>query len=129
MAFATATASPIRRNLAGSQWTCQPCQGEQRLYWTVEARPDQDICLEEGEFQVTCRERGIRRIGRLTGRTRKISGYDFTAGRMAQIAFPTVELFEVDTVVEMVGELPVIVGRRGERLEGGTWYTSPNALA
>lgn len=129
MAFATATATPIRRDLSGSQWTCEPCDGKQRLHWTVEARPDHDILLEEGEFQVTCRDRGLRRIGRLTGRTRQMSAWDFQTNRMARIPFPTVELFDVDTVVEMVGELPVIVGRRGERIEGGTWYTSPNALA
>ncbi len=40
---------------------------------------------------------------------------------------PTIEVFDVDTVVAMVGDLPVIVGRRGERLKG-TWWTHSNAV-
>lgn len=131
MAFATSTSTPIRRCLTGSQWPCEPCDAsnKQRLYWVVENRPDHDILLEEGEFQVTCRERGIRRIGRLTGRTRKFAAWDFAKGYSTKVAFPTVELYDVDTVVEMVGDLPVIVGRRGERLKIGTWRVSPCALA
>lgn len=62
---------------------------------------------------------GLRRIGRFTGRRRWITS-SFQA--------PTIEVFDIDTVVEMVGNLPVIVGRRGERIKG-TWWTNPKALA
>lgn len=122
MTYATAVSTPVNRNYYGAQWSCDPCEGERRLWWTVEARPDHDILLEEGEFQITQRERGIRRIGVFTGRTRKIAG----GGNC--LPCPTIEVYDVDTVVEMVGDLPVIVGRRGARIPGGTWFTHPSAV-
>lgn len=118
MAYATTIFTPIRRDIACSRWSCEPCDHKQRLWWDIDVRPDHDILLEEGEFQISQRERGIRRIGVFTGRTRRIGG----------TPCPTLEVYDVDTVVEMVGDLPVIVGRRGERIPGGTWYTSPNAV-
>jgi hypothetical protein len=118
MAFATAVTTPITRRLDGAKFGASPCDSESRAVWDVMDRPDQEICLEEGEFQLTS-SRGSRLIGRFTGRTRNMRG----------AACPTIEVFQVDTVVEMVGDLPVLVGRRGQRLEGGTWWTSPKAVA
>jgi hypothetical protein len=119
MAFATAAATPINARLDGARYTAQPCEGKTRAWWEVQPRPDQDICLEGDEFQLSG-PYGQRLIARFTGRSRWINSTTFA---------PTLEVFDVATVVEMVGELPVMVGRRGERLEGGTWWTSPQAAA
>lgn len=119
MAFATATATPIAARLDGSRYTAQPCEGCTRAWWEVQVRPEQDICLEAGEFQLSG-PHGQRLIARFTGRSRWVNASTYA---------PTLEVYDVATVVEMVGDLPVLVGRRGERLEGGTWWTSPSALA
>ena len=120
MAFATATASPIRRPEFSRQFDCFPLEPGFRAVWTVDQRPDQEICLEEGEFQIST-PNGQRLIAKLTGRTRK-------ARRRSEGTLATCEVFRIDTVVEMVGELPVLVGRRGERVEGGTWGVHLTAL-
>jgi hypothetical protein len=117
MAYATAVTTPIASVLSGG-FTADPCGEKRGPWWDVKVRPDQDICLEEGEFMLKG-PRGLRRIARFTGRDRWITS-TFRA--------PTLEVFDVDTVVEMVGDLPVIVGRRGEKVKG-TWYTSPKAKA
>jgi hypothetical protein len=119
MAFATATTTPVAVRLDGMRFTAQPCEGKTRAWWEVLPRPEQDICLEDGEFQLTG-PYGQRMIGRFTGRRRWVNNNTCHA--------VTIEVFDIDTVVEMVGELPVMVGRRGERLEGGTWWTHRNAV-
>jgi len=60
---------------------------------------------------------GCRYIAKATGRTRWFGTW----------LVATLQVFEIDTVVEMVGELPVIVGRRGEKLPG-TWRTNLQAI-
>ena len=115
MAYATATATPIAQ-IYGSHWICEPTDPSDRRAWEIRRRPDQEICLEDGEFQING-PNGIRRIGRLTGRTRRIRG----------INCPTINLYDIDTVVEMVGEMPVIIGRAGDKLPG-TWWIYPNVL-
>lgn len=121
MAFATTVKTPIAYSPYSCRWVCSPCDRTDPRYsrwFEVKRRPDQEILLEEGEFQIDG-PHGTRYIGVFTGRTRAIGG-----GRC-----PTVEVYDIDTVVEMVGDLPVIVGRRGQRISGGTWYTSPQAKA
>lgn len=117
MAYATAATTPIA-SVVDCSYTADPCDEKRGAWWDVCRRPDQDVCLEEGEFMLKG-PRGLRRIARFTGRTRRI----YTGFRA-----PTMEVFDVSTVVEMVGELPVIVGRRGKRLPG-TWWTHPSAMA
>lgn len=120
MAFATATATPIRRPEFRRQFDCFPLEAGYCAVWTVDQRPDQEICLEPGEFQIST-PNGQRLIAKLTGRTRK-------ARRKSEGTLATCEVFQIETVVEMVGELPVLVGRRGERVEGGTWGVHLTAL-
>lgn len=115
MAYATSISTPVARRLDGARYGASPCDNSTKAWWDICYRPDQDICLEDGEFMLEG-PRGVRRIGRFTGRTRWIGNF----------CAATIEVYEVDTVVEMVGDLPVIVGRRGERLKG-TWWTHPNA--
>ena len=117
--YATACETPITR----SGFTANPCDkapdGRKRGWWgwwDILATAPHDICLEAGEF-VLEGNNGVRLIGCPTGRTRWF-GSTLTA---------TFNVFEIDTVVEMVGDLPVIVGRRGNRLPG-TWKTHPNAF-
>ncbi len=120
MIYATAARSPIAHILGGSQFTAEPCDSpakQRRQWWDVCERPDQDICLEDGEFQLSG-PHGFRRIARFTGRMRWVN-----SGTCA----PTIEVFDVETVVAMVGDLPVIVGCRGERIKG-TWWTHWNAV-
>lgn len=120
MAYATAVSSPITLRKDGFRFTAEPCDapGKQRkLWWDVLPRPEQDLCLEDGEFQLNG-PNGTRRIGRFTGRKRWVNSKTYA---------PTIEVFDVNTVVEMVGDLPVIVGRRGERLKG-TWWVAPQAV-
>lgn len=74
---------------------------------------DQAIRLEEGEFLVTS-YLGYNTIGRMTGRTRK-----FFRG----LACPTIERFDIDTVV-IDG---AIWGVRGDRLPG-TFATRPENI-
>lgn len=119
MAFATATATPIRRPQFPRQFDCFALGGHFGAVWAVDQRPDQEICLEDGEFQIST-PNGQRLIAKLTGRTRK-------ARRKSEGTLATCEVFRVDTVVEMVGELPVLVGRRGERVEG-MWAVHLTAL-
>jgi hypothetical protein len=119
-AYATAVRSPIAHRLDGYHFTAEPCDSlarARRQWWDVCERPEQDICLEDGEFQLSG-PHGCRRIARFTGRWRMVNSYRYV---------PTIEVFDVDTVVVMVGDLPVIVGRRGERLKG-TWWTHSNAV-
>lgn len=115
MAFATAT-NTIIAPVFGSYWVCEPCDPSDRRAWEVCRRPDQEICLESGEFQING-PNGIRRIGRLTGKTRRVRGN----------VCPTLKVYDVETVVEMVGDLPVIIGRAGSKLPG-TWWVFPNVL-
>ena len=118
--YATAVRSPIVHRLDGSHFTAEPCDSlarARRQWWDVCERPEQDICLEDGEFQLSG-PHGCRRIARFTGRKRWVN---------SRTCAPTIEVFDVDTVVAMVGDLPVIVGRRGERLKG-TWWTHSNAV-
>lgn len=120
MAYATALTSPITQRKDGFCFTAEPCgipAGARRSWWEVCPRPEQDLCLEEGEFQLSG-PYGTRRIARFTGRKRWVN---------SKVYAPTIEVFDVDTVVEMVGDLPVIVGRRGERLKG-TWWVAPQAV-
>lgn len=118
MAFATAVTTPIVIRLDGCRYAASPCDKSSKAWWEIHPRPAQDILLEEGEFMLEGPQ-GQRRIGRFTGRKRWVTP-SFQA--------PTFEIFDVDTVVEMVGDLPVIVGRRGEKIKG-TWWTHPNACA
>lgn len=115
MAYATATATPIAP-VEGSYWICEPTDPSDRRAWEIKRRPDQEICLESGEFQING-PKGIRRIGRLTGRTRRIRGLDC----------PTINVYDIDTVVEMVGDQPILIGRAGDKLPG-TWWIYPNVL-
>jgi hypothetical protein len=116
MAFATAVRTPIARE----GFEAIPCDREMpRCWYSIKVRPAQEILLEDGEFMVEG-SKGNRLIGRFTGRTRYIPYY--------KERFVTLELYDIDTVVEYVGDLPVIVGRRGERIPGGTWFTSRNVL-
>lgn len=120
MAYATAVFTPVASRKDGFRFTAEPCDSsskQRRQWWEVCPRPDQDICLEDGELQLNG-PHGTRRIARFTGRKRWVS---------PQVYSPTIEVFDVATVVEMVGEMPVIVGRRGERLKG-TWWVSPKAV-
>ena len=131
MTFATAISSPIVSRQDGFRFTAEPCEGPTKvrkqwtgifqikveLQWEVCSRPDQEICLEEGEFQLNG-PHGTRRIARLTGRKRWVNSHTYA---------PTIEVYDIETTVEMVGDLPVIVGRRGERLKG-TWWISPQAI-
>jgi hypothetical protein len=119
MAYATAVSSPITLRQDGFRFTAEPCSipaRQRRQWWEVCPHPEQDLCLEEGEFQLNG-PHGTRRIARFTGRKRWVN----------KTYVPTIEVFDIATVVEMVGELPVIVGRRGERLKG-TWWISPQAV-
>lgn len=116
MAYATAIKTPIAHPQGCSGYGASPCDGGSKANWDVLTRPEQDICLENDEFQLNG-PYGQRLIARFTGRTRRVNG-----GRV-----PTLDVFDVATVVEMVGQLPVMIGRRGNRIEGGTWWTSPNA--
>lgn len=120
MAYATAITTPINR--FGS-FTADPCEkapgGRLRGWWghwQILADAPQDICLEEGEFAMEG-PHGCRLIAKATGRTRWFGTW----------LAATLNVYEVATVVEMVGEMPVIVGRRGDKLPG-TWRTSLNAL-
>lgn len=113
MAYATATTTPI----SGYGFSAEPCDGGKGPWWDVMERPDQEICLEEGEFLLKSMK-GSRLIGEFTGRKRWVNSSTYA---------PTINVYEVDTVVEMVGDLPVIVGRRGNRIKG-TWWTSPKAV-
>jgi hypothetical protein len=117
--FATATFSPITRNgFSASHCDAAP-NGRKRGWWgwwDVLPVAPQDLCLEEGEFALED-ARGSRLIARATGRTRWFGSHNMA----------TLEVFDIDTVVEMVGDLPVIVGKRGNRLPG-TWKTSTLAL-
>lgn len=125
MAFATAVTTPVAPRMAGN-WGIAPCDYRNfagHCWYEILRRPEQDICLEDGEFQVIS-QRGLRYIGRWTGRTRQ-----FRSFHGCLEAMPTAELYRVDTVVEYVGDLPVLVGRRGDRLDGGTWHASPEAVA
>lgn len=120
MAYATSRTSPIASRKDGFRYTAEPCTAAEkqlRQWWDVCPRPEQDLCLEEGEFQLNG-PHGIRRIARFTGRKRWVNSKTYA---------PTIEVFDVATVVEMVGDLPVIVGRRGERLKG-TWWVVPQAV-
>jgi hypothetical protein len=121
MAYATALTSPISQRKDGFRYTAEPCcdtvPKASRQWWDVCPRPEQDLCLEEGEFQLNG-PHGTRRIARFTGRKRWINSKTYA---------PTIEVFDIATVVEMVGELPVIVGRRGERLKG-TWWVASQAV-
>ena len=60
---------------------------------------------------------GCRYIAKATGRTRWFGSW----------LAATLDVYGIDTVVEMVGEMPVIVGCRGEKLPG-TWRTNLGAL-
>lgn len=122
MAFATSITTPIRRPEFKRQFDCFPVtDAPLGTVWTADHRPDQEICLEEGEFQIST-PNGQRMIARLTGRTRK-------PRRVSQgTLLATCEVFQIDTVVEMVGDLPVLVGRRGERVEG-VWAVRHFAVA
>jgi hypothetical protein len=120
MAFSTATTSPINRT---GSYTAEPCEkapGGVRKgwwgHWDVLADAPHDLCLEEGEFALEG-PHGCRYIAKATGRTRWFGTW----------LAATLQVFEIDTVVEMVGELPVIVGRRGEKLPG-TWRTNLQAI-
>lgn len=120
MTFATTTTTPIRRPEFKRQFDCFPVsEAPLGTVWTVDQRPDQEICLEDGEFQIST-PNGQRLIARLTGRTRK-------PRRKSEGLLATCEVFQIDTVVEMVGELPVLVGRRGQRVEG-MWAVHFTAL-
>ena len=117
MAYATCAFYPI--STAG-RFGAAPCDRAafKRLHFLdIEPVCPQDLCLEEGEFVITS-PKGMRYIAIATGRTRFFNGF----------RGPTLDVYEVDTVVEMVGDLPVIVGRRGQKLDGGTWITSEKAL-
>lgn len=118
MAYATAVTTPITARSDSFRYSASPCDNSHKQWWDVCPRPEQDLCLEEGEFQMNG-PHGLRRIGRFTGRKRWVNSNTYA---------PTIEVYDVDTVVEMVGDLPVIVGRRGERIKG-TWWTSPKAVA
>lgn len=120
MAYATAVSSPITLRKDGFRYTAEPCDTpakQRKLWWDVCPRPEQDLCLEDGEFQLNG-PHGCRRIARFTGRKRWVN---------SKVYAPTIEVFDVETTVEMVGDLPVIVGRRGERLKG-TWWVAPQAV-
>ena len=117
MAYATCAFYPIS---TASRFGAAPCDRAAYKalgFLNIEPACPQDLCLEDGEFVITSLK-GMRYIGKATGRTRWINGFKAS----------TLDVFEVDTVVEMVGDLPVIVGRRGQKLEGGTWFTSEKAL-
>ena len=117
--FATATETPVTRSgFSGSHCDKSP-DGRKRGWWgwwDILDKTPHDICLEANEF-VLEGPHGARLIGIPTGRTRWF-GSTLTA---------TFNVFEIDTVVEMVGDLPVIVGRRGKKLPG-TWKTHISAF-
>lgn len=119
MAYATAANLPITRE-GFSASHCDPAPNGRKRgwwgWWDILPTTPQDLCLENGEFVIK-NAHGHRLIARATGRTRRFGSH----------LAATLEVFEVDTVVEMVGDLPVIVGRRGERLPG-TWKTATGAL-
>ena len=114
--FVTATETPITR----SGFTASPCDAysgfNPKAWWDILPVAPHDICLGSEEFVIEG-PHGVRMIGVPTGRTRWFGSF-LTA---------TFNVYEVDTVVEMVGELPVIVGRRGRKLPG-TWKTHMNAF-
>ena len=121
MTYSTAVSSPIAHRTDGNRFVAQPCvpakERSKGSWWEICERPEQDICLEDGEFQLSG-PYGSRRIARFTGRRRWVDSSTYA---------PTVEVYDVDTVVMMVGDLPVIVGKRGERFKG-TWWVHPSSV-
>lgn len=108
------TASPVK---AGQGFGAVPCEAARAMPWDIIATP-QELLLEPGEFVIASRL-GLRRICRLTGRTRRFGTWLAT----------TVETFDVATVVrELPDGTPALWGIRGDRFPG-TWAISSQALA
>jgi hypothetical protein len=115
--MATLTASSASPVKTGRGFCASPCDDSHALPWDIIATP-QELILEAGEFVIASRL-GLRRICRLTGRTRWIGSWRAI----------TVETFDVETVVRPLADgTPALWGIRGDRFPG-TWAISSQALA
>jgi hypothetical protein len=108
------TASPVK---TGRGFGAVPCDDHRAMPWDIITAP-QELLLEPGEFVIASRL-GMRRICRLTGRTRRLGSW------MAA----TIETFDVETVVRPLADgSPALWGIRGDRFPG-TWAINSQALA
>jgi hypothetical protein len=112
----TLTASPASPVKAGRGFGAVPCGDHRAMPWDIITA--QELLLEPGEFVIASRL-GLRRICRLTGRTRRLGSW----------LAVTVDTFDVETVVRSLPDgTPALWGIRGDRFPG-TWAISLQALA
>jgi hypothetical protein len=115
--MANLTASPTSPVKTGRGFGAVPCDDHRAMPWDIIATP-QELLMEPGDFVIASRL-GLRRICRLTGRTRRLGSWQAV----------TVETFDVATVVRPLPDgTPALWGIRGDRFPG-TWAISSQALA